>query len=317
VADAVITTASASLGATGLKSLMTLLADEFIKAARNRGRIVKYVNTQAASRAVAQFGDTARIILAPDTASAPLLTDGNDLVLDDNPGTSVDVVLNKHRTAAFGYTQIAQALDGGHVLPAEIQSRMAALMNGIESDVCAAVSSGFTTNVVGSYGSNITEANVVIAMGKLFDAGVPEGDPLWAFVSSKPTAWQALVQVARFSEWQVTGRESPLVSANYANGTFWHGATWLMSQNVAYTDVTTDTNDNFIFHRDALAVALRPLPIPESPAVQAANFLDQESGIEFQILKQWNTKKLAEEIVIHALYGVSAAKESYGCLLKS
>ncbi len=318
MANAEITSASGSLGASGLKSLMTLLADQFIQAARVRGKMAMRINTAAASGAVASFGDTARVLLStPDVSGATLsttLTDGNSLVLNDAPGTSIDVVLNTHRTAAFGYTQIAQALDGGASFPEVLQSRLYALFNAIEADIGAVVTSGFTTNVVGTYNSAMTEANAVLAMGNLFSQGVPEGDPLWAFVNQGANAWQALVQLAGFREFQITGVESPIVSANYGGGTQWHGASYVMSQAVKRS---TNNIDNFICHKDAICMAMRPLPLPSDTGPTAANFRDPDSGIEFQILKQWNTTKLADEFIVHALYGISVGQEKYGCLFKS
>jgi hypothetical protein len=306
-----------SLGNSGaLKSLMTLLADGFIQAARTRGRILKYIRTQNETQAVAQLGDTARVLLASDSVAINDLSDGSDRVLDDTVGTSVDVVLNKHKIGAFSMTQIATALDGGRTLPMQVNSYINGLLNTIEADICALAHTGFTTNVVGAYDTALTEPNAIAAMEKLFNNNVPAGEPIHAFIKPGINSWAALVQLAGFREHQITGKESPIVSAQYGEGTFWHGATWQMSQNVKQVNSTPNAQiSNFLFHRDALACAMKALPIPDTGA-EAANFVDPESGIQFQILKQWNHTKLAEELVIHALYGCSVAKEKWGCLFK-
>jgi hypothetical protein len=317
MADAVITTTS--LGSGGLKSLMTLLAGDFISALRNRGRVLTAVNTQAGSGAVAAFGDTARVVLAPDNLTTNVLTDGNTKVLDDTVGSSIDVVLNKHRVAAFGYTQIAEALDGRYTMPAEVQARIFAILNDVESDALAIAQTGFTTNTTGTYTSNLTEAVVVAGMTKLYDAGVPEGEPITGFLKQGSTSWGALVQLGAFREFNVIGQKSPIVSQDEGGsvseaGYYWHGCNWKMSQGVHQS---VSNVDNVMLHKDAIAVAMRPLPIPTAPGVEAANFRDEASTVEFQLLRQWNTAKLAEEIVCHVLYGVSAGKEQYGNLLKA
>lgn len=316
MADLVIT--KDNLGNSGLKSLMTLLADNFIKAARNRGRILKYIRTQNESTAVAQFGDTARVLLSPDNVVVNDLTDGNSKVLDNTTGSSVDIVLNKHKYCAFGMTQIAQALDGGRALPLQVDSRITALLNTIEGDICALAHTGFTSNVVGAYDTPITEPNCLSAFTKLVDAGVPQGEPLTAFVRHGINSWSALAQLASFREFQMTGKESPTVSAGYGEGNFYHGINWIMSQNVSQVNETPIAQiSNFVFHADALACAMKALPVPMSGGVEAANFQDPESGIELQILKQWNKDTLSDELVIHALYGCGVAKEVYGCLFKA
>ena len=111
MANQPITTAAASLGASGLDDLLTFVMDRFIGVKRNRMPILGLINTDA-SAAVANKGDTVNVHIAPEVSSK-LLTDGDAKELDDSVGSNVAVTLNKRRYSAFSLTQLAQALSSG------------------------------------------------------------------------------------------------------------------------------------------------------------------------------------------------------------
>src|ERR1035437_10353906 len=144
---ALITGATAGLGATGQGTIMTVLAEGFLKALRNRGRILRFCNTDA-EMTPGPHG-TARVIVAPSNLTVNDETDGTTPALDDSVGTFYDVAINEHKTVLVGFTQIAQALDGGKGIPPNVNGRMASLFNVIEKDV-AALASTFSTNVFGT-----------------------------------------------------------------------------------------------------------------------------------------------------------------------
>lgn len=310
MANAPITSAAASLGSSGLNSLLTYFMDSFESQKRNRNSILIHCNTDA-SALVAQQGQTVTIPLYATTASS-LITDGDAIVGDDSTGSTSSVTLNKHRATKFSLTQVAQALDGNKVVNGLLQGRINGVLNDIETDVCSVVTSGFTTNTVGTYNSAITEANATLAMGNLFAQKVPEGE-LVALVHPSVNAWQALVQIPEFADYQNTGMVSQNNQANYGSiGQYWHGARWFMSQGVNKSGTSVD---NFVMHKNAICVAMRAFDAPMAPGVQAVPM--NIDGVALQVLLQWNGDRLADEMVVHALYGYAVGEEKFGALFKS
>ncbi|HEY3320872.1 MAG TPA: hypothetical protein VGP72_10445 [Planctomycetota bacterium] len=296
------------LNSSGANVLLRFLADEFVQAGRNIGSPLKFVTDVSAQ--VASKGEKVGVIVAPTLTSA-LLTDGNAKVLDDTGPTTADVTLDKHRTVNFGYTQIASALDGNNTARVMIQASVASLLNGIEEDVFSAITSGFTTNVVGTYNSDITVANIVAGVAKLDDAKAPY--PRVGLVRHDAKAYGALSQLAGWEQFVYTGQTSPNVLPQGSQGRMYRDVSWFKSQAMPKA---TNNIDNAIFCPQAIAVAMRPMAAPAGGPV-AETIFDAESGIVFQILTQWNPSTLANEFVVHALYGYSVVKESWGCLFKS
>lgn len=315
---------TASTASTGIGSIMTVLADDFLEAKRNKGRILKFCNTDGEQIKAAH--GTARFMLAPSNTTVNDEVDGTTPNLDDtlvsgNPLNAgyVDISLNVHKTVVFGFTQIEQALDGGRSIPPVIQGRMYSLFNVIEQDICALASTA-TTNVLGTPATALSESTYDSARADLVEAQVPDHVPLTAFYSPGPYSFVALSNLAGFRQWAYTGRTSPDVETTYGDGTYWKGARHFESQNVKRTGANTDSVDtvyNFLFSKDAILVAMLDLPIPTSPGVEAMNFRDPDSGIAFQILKYYDQAHGGDVMKIHSLYGKGFGREDWIALLLS
>lgn len=313
MSNALITSSSTGLGASGQGSIMTVLAEEFLKAKRNKGRILSKCNTDA-EMTPGPHG-TARVLVAPSNLTISDETDGTTPNFDDTVGTYYDVAISEHKSCVFGFTQIAQALDGGRAIPPNVQGRMYSLFNSIEKDV-AALAATFTTNVFGTPGSAITQATFNSARAALVTNQVPDGEELNAFYAPGANSWDALSQLPNFNLYFNTGRQSPQVEEDFGsgNGVMWKNARHFESQNV---DIAGNVTYNFLFHRDALLVAMLDLPVPTSPGVEAMNFADAESGIKFQILKYWDQAHGGDVMKIQSLYGRRVGRDEFGSLMET
>src|SRR5262249_20629316 len=142
-------------------------------------------------------------------------------------------------------------LSGGAIDLSLFQGRAAGLMNDTESDIMGNFVTALTTNVVGSYGTAVTEANVASLAAKIFTQKPPRGT-LHGFVS--PTAWAQMVQIANFNSGSVrgflTGEPAPSVSENYGEPDRpWHGVHWHMCQEVSETSTSGNGNTtNVVAH---------------------------------------------------------------------
>ena len=311
MADAIIT--STNVGSGGEKSLMTLLADYFVESLRHRGSLIPFVNTDAMAT-LAAYGNTARILLAPDVAYAGAIAgnDGEALVKDNTVGTPIDIVLNQYKHRTIGYSPLVVELQGSKsTMPMQINASVTAIINAINADIAAVVTSGFSSNSGGTYNTALTDAVMRAAATTMLEK-TPAGSQLYGFLKPDANAWGALLNTSTFRDWSVLGKESPIVSPNYGSMVQWHGVNWSVSQSV---HKATNNTDNFIFARDAIGVAMKAPKLPDNYA--GLNAMDPISGAEFQIVKYTDPSTLSEVVTVRALYGVSVLKETYGYLLKS
>jgi len=314
MADQPINSGASSLGSSGADVLLRFLSDQVVQASRNWGGVLRHISD--VSGAVAQKGNIVGVYVSPNIASRTM-TDGAAKVLDDDTGTTTNVTLNRLRYSAFSKTTVARALEGDFTTAAQIQSRVYALLNDIESDVLSTATASFTTNTAtGTYNTAITEAVISESVETLLDQRPPSGVPLIGMVRSGTTSWGAIAQLANFVQVQVTGEsKAPTVDEAYGQGRLWHNTRWYMTQAMPKTGTSTD---NLILHPQALSMAMR---IPgdsissNSPAITTV--VDPLSGIAFQIIMQWDPARMADEIVVRALYGYSVVKNAWGIQLKS
>ena len=312
MADAPITSGAASLGASGLDNLLTFVEDTFIGPKRNRMPILGFINSDA-SEMVAQRGQTVNVHIHPEVSSR-LLTDGDSLVADDDVGSTVAVTLNKHRYSKFSFTQIAQAMmSSPDVLNSQITNRVASILNDVEADVMSVITSGLTTNVVNAYNTAPDEDDVLECTELLDDALCPP--ERIGIMRHGAKGYNALAKLSGFASAEsrgMGGSPEALAGPAYARGVDWHGITWHKSQAMPKSSTNTD---NVVMNRDAIVGAFRPLQLPLAPGVEARTIV--ADGLAMQVLLQWNGDKLADEFVIHLLYGYAIGKEQWGVLLKS
>jgi hypothetical protein len=304
---------------TGNKVILQFLSDYFVQAARNRGNPLKrFTNV---SDTVASRGDVARVPVSATIASNTM-TDGDQRTLDDTSVTCVDITLNTNRYAAYSMTDVARLLSGSAIDLALFKSRVAGILNDTEADFLNNFVTGSTTNVQGTYGSALTEANVCSLMVKLYNYKPPK-ELFEAFVS--PLAWSQLVQIANFNAGSVRGylpgEEAPALSKTWGEPDRpWHGCYWHLCQGITATTVsaTLDTN-NVIAHPQSVAIAFRPLDTDKegSSGYVTHPFADEEAGVAGSIVLAKNFLNYSDEITVRLLYGYNIVKETWTGLLKT
>jgi hypothetical protein len=320
MSNAIITSASASLGASGVGSIMTVLADEFLAAKRQRGHVLKYCNTEGTLEGESKLFGVVRFMVPPSGSTVSDETDGVTPDAVNTIATSKDVTLNVHKTVVFEFSQIGQTLDGGRSIAPITAGRMADLFNAIENDI-SGLASTFSTNSVGTAATDLTAAVLDAGRATLINADVPAGDPLYGLLHQSAHAWQAVGALPNFNEYRIRGNQPDAFNPNADYGVtpiYYKNSYWLESQSVKQATISSIVNTyNFLFHKDALLVAMKAPMIPTSPGVEAMNFMDPLSGIEFQILKYWDKDTGSDVLKIHSLYGKTIGRDDWGCILLS
>lgn len=318
MADYPITSLAGSSGASGSNVLLRFLSARIIRAVRNRGNPLAKISNVSGD--LAQLGQVVGIPISPNK-TAPLMTDGSSIVLDDSPGTTFNITLNRQRLSNFSITAVDQAMAGNVQAELAMDSAIAALLNGIEEDVMSVATASFTTNsAVGTYNTAITEAVISQGVEAVLGQRPPTGDAFLGFIKSGTTSWGALMQLSNFVQAQTilsggAGEMSPAHGAAYGNGKLWHNTRWYMVNAMPQTGTSTD---GLIIHPQAIAVAFRqPAPPTPGTGAMAEMVSDSESGIAFQVVQQWDGARQANQIVVKSLYGYGVPKEQFGVQVKS
>lgn len=162
----------------------------------------------------------------------------------------------------------------------------------MDNYVAAAMTSGFTTNVVGTYGSALTYA--VVRAGKLaLDvAKVPTQDRSFVVTPKGHDDLLGIDQFTRYDAMGASGQPSPFETGRVG---YILGMKVYMSQNLVVTAATPTQNNCLMFHKDAYAIAV-------------------QKDISFE--RQRKTEYLADLILASALWGGVVLRNDHGVLVK-
>ena len=307
---------------TGNKIILQYVADYVVAATRNRGNPIRYFTN--VSNTVARQGDVARVQVTatPDSIS---ISDGETRTLNNTVDTTVDITMSTLRQSCWGVTDMADLLSGGVENESLFAGRWTGLMNNIESDFMAQFVSGSTTNVVGTYGSAITEANVSLLAADIIAQKPPrERNSLHLFVS--PTGFSQISQITNYNAGSVRGylpgEPAPSMDEDYGeNSRPWHN--FMIHQCTSLTAPTvsgTVQTNNVAAHTGSVAIAMRPLTSGDFGGADgyiAVPFMDAEAGIAGSVVYAKNFLTFAKEVSVRCLYGFGIVKEPWTGLLKS
>jgi hypothetical protein len=305
-------------------SLITYIWSRFVPAFKARGfnkNSVLDVSEQVVSTGYATKVTVAQVM------PSQLLSDGNTRVLSDLPPAVTDVVLTQDRYTAFGLTQLVSAFIAGQAtLPAMIDAAISGLLNDTQEDIVSTIINN-APNSVGTYGVAATETTFIEAVSTLIQNYMPQ-ERYYGLLAPTAGSYDQFMQLNRVTWAQVrgwnaneTGRESPVIDspATYGTDIDYNGGLWSASQLVPAPTVSNAVYaSNVAWHPAAVAVAMRPMPIPTlGVGAVAHNKVDMRTGAAVQFLTQWNYNTQAEELLCKVLYGVSPAQSQWSCLIKA
>lgn len=298
-------------------ALLTVFEKRAVSAPRIRGNPLKMITD--VSDAFITYGQTVVVNVAP-TITSSLLTDGSQRVLNDSAPSQVSITVNRNRYTAADITDVLNAfVQGSSFVDALIDGQIAALENDTQSDIMSQITGNFTTNVAGSYATPITEANIVALRASIINQKPPPGylNGLMAPTAGAFAAFSVLENVIRANQ-RGYMEASPSINATPRYG-----------QDVIYNNISVSecqavpnnggSVDNFIFHKNALAMAMRPLPIPmeDGTGVKARLVVAPEIGMAYTMQMSYNFLNYAPELSVRCLYGMNVLKEVWGGILKS
>ena len=204
--------------------------------------------------------------------------------------------INLHKETSFEIEDIVTAQSNYDLRALYTQKAGYAQSQAIDTSL-ATLAEGFS-GIVGSAGAALTDATIVAAIQHLDEANAPLEDRALVL---KPSGKADIMKLDKFVSATYLGRfneSSPVVKG--PNSRFlWgeiYGVPVYYTTQVTTTAGSPATKNNFLMHKEALAIAVQ-----QAPRVQVAYWLPS----------------LAYKVVCDTIYGVVELRDDYGVLIKS
>lgn len=282
---------------------LTIVGQEALSVIRENIVLAKRVNSNFEELTATQ-GETLKIP-AGGSFIANDKSIGGDVTVQDASLSMVNLTLNKHKEATFIIDDIEKAKTKLNLFDANQKAAVKAIANAVETDLFGLVSS-FSTEI-GTAGTDLTDPTTKLAMKTLDDESVDANDRTLV-VSSKDKS--ALLGIDRFTEVNKYGANTSIATGELGQI---YGFQTFMSQLTPVVAGSPDTTKNVAFHKDAMALAVRPLPIEaNSPNIQQTVVTDPESGLSVRVTMWYNGAKLGWQTTIDLLYGVKLVRDTFG-----
>jgi hypothetical protein len=297
-------------------AIVKLVASQFLQPVVGSLVMGNLVNRNYEST-LAAAGDVVNVPIAPNM-TANNIAEAGSVTNQQKVLGNAQVVLNRHIEASFAVPDVTKVLAVPDLLALYTQSAVIAIAEQIETDLLSTYAQFNYNTAAGSGNTSLTEASVDTAETTLFTSKVPAAASKYLVVSG--TVYGQLRQLARFSEFQMTGpsgQPSPMMTGQLAaaaaaggqqgTGTV-KGLTVFRSQ---YVQKPSTTTFNLCFAQDALALVVRtlPLPMPGTGAIGAyANF----GNFGMRIIMSYTPSQLQQQFTVDCLYGVGVLRNNFG-----
>jgi hypothetical protein len=290
--------------ANAAQAIPKLVAVEILEALMSNfvmGALVNrnYENTLAAK------GDTVNVPVPPILTANNIAETGT--VQTQNPSMgNAQVVLDSHIESTFGISDVAKALAAPDLIQGYIKPAVIAISERVELDLLSQYPL-FTFNTAVGGSSALTESVVDSAETALFNAKVPDSEAKFLVLSGN--AYGQARQLPRFSEYQTVGPQvqpSPILSGQVPAKL--KGFTVYRSQLVPKPSSTTF---NIAFAKDALALVVRPLPLPMA-GTGAIGAYETLGNFGVRVVMSYQPNSLGQQFTVDCLYGVGVLRQSFG-----
>jgi len=266
-----------------------LWSDEILDALEHRLVMSKLSNT-AFSDLVQGKGDTIHIPTISNLSANAKSARSAVTVQAPTQEAVVDISIDKHYEVSFLVEDLAEIQTSINLRSIYTRRAGYAIAKQIDDDLiseCDAFTAITSTSTTGN-STFLTEDDIMMAKTIMDEQDCPNED---RHIVIAPQMYNELLQVPRFTEYQMLGPRGVGIIPEGALGTI-HGFTVWMTQNLAATGTgASDTCPTLLFHRDALALCMQL-----QPRVQA-NYMPEYLGYL---------------VTVDVVYGCSELRDEWG-----
>lgn len=256
--------------------------------------------------ALAQAGDVINVPIAPNLTANNIAESGTVTNQNKSLGNA-QITLSRHFESSFSIPDVTMVFTRPDLVRTYMQSAIVAVAEQIETDLLSVYGQLNFNTAAGSANTALTEATVDTAETSLFTAKVPASQP--KFLVTSGTAYGQLRQIGRFTELQtaalgLTG-PNPILTGQILQV---KGFNVLRSQ---YVQKVSTTTYNLAFVRDAIALAMRKLPITP-PGMGALQTYAEYGNFGLRITMSYVPGQLEQQFTVDGLWGAGVLRNNFG-----
>ena len=224
---------------------------------------------------------------------------GQTVTLQQPEGTTVQITLAYHQEVSFLIEDVIASQSAVDLMDGLITEGMIKMANKVDLALLGLYSGVDAGMVVGSGSSQITEDNVVKARYLLNQSEVPYTDRAMVVRDYAP-----LLKIDRFTRADMLGTQSAIPTGLVGS---LHGLPSYEDPRVILDTGSPATLHNLIFHKQGLALASRPLPLPPAGLGVRASYRVMD-GVGMRLLYGYNMDALGTQVTLDMLYGVKLVR---------
>lgn len=236
-----------------------------------------------------------------------------EITLQTPTADTIPLTLNKYKEVSFLVEDVAAAQANQSIVQGYVEDGMIALAEQIDSDILA-LYSGFSTTPVDATGGpstldgvGVRSATIIEANRLLNVAKAPKTD--------RYIVWHPNAEAELLDKEKITSADfgDPGTAVREATIGRKYGFTHFMSQNVP---TAGGECKNFAFHRNAIMMATRSLPLPPNGS-GAISTVMSEDGIGLRVMYAYDIRYKGMIVSIDCLYGVAEMRDPFGVVIRS
>lgn len=296
--------------ANAANAVLKLVATKALEALTNNLVMANIVNRNYEND-FRNGGDTVNVPI-PGTMTANNLAEGGSVAMQSPNLGNAQLILDTHAEASFAIPDHTKVIEFPELLNTYMSSAIAAIAEKVDLSLLS-LYTGFTANTaVGTGGTAITEAVIDAAEVALFNSKVPANHPKYLVVDG--TTYGTIRQLPRFSEDRITADQGKGVVDGFVGRL--KGFSVYRHQAVVKTGGGPVTTNNIAFGRDALMLAVRPLPQPLPGTGAIAEYVNA-NGLGIRAVMTYNQSVLGQQVSLDILYGVAVLRNAFGIQVRS
>lgn len=232
---------------------------------------------------------------------------GTAVTLQNPADDSVTVTLDQHYEVSFIVDDVLKAQANQDVMDRYLSDAVIALAEKIEVSL-AGLYGSLTGTAINTGGGDIEDADLLSARSELTTNRAPRSN---RFLYLAPDQINVMLKLDKFTSVAQYGSGQPVQQGEFGSIYGFRVFESLFVQSSGSPAV----DNNLALHRDALVLAMRPLPQPKAKGVEYA-VVDYQ-GLMLRVLYSYNAQELGDQLTIDALWGVNTLRSDLGCIINS
>lgn len=267
------------------------------------------------------FGQTINVPLPAAANSSITDTGTSDFSLSTPTATTVPLVFNNHPSGAYPIQDFDRFNTPSDVRTIFLDSYLKAILEYVNTGIAALITTG-NFNAYSSYtgtAGELVAADMQKAWGSLAGQKVPVRDFGNMFAIVHPTVYGAMTADAYWTAnsqvgYQIAGEARRWAMLGQQWGT-------LIDFDPAMPTVTsgspaTTTYASLVFHRHAIALAVRPLPIPDTEVVECTTLM-LKGLLPVRVMVGYNQLKGAWVTTVDCGYALGVIRANHGFYIQN